>query len=261
MSQSKALSTFTFNLDTLRDLFQFFDARIDAFNKDEMPSIRARGNEASARLTLAGESYPDSASKVYREASELATVVAEHISARNVICLQLRWYAVMLVTITEAYLLDALVEAAASDPSFMENSVQTVAYNDLTRLDSIENLALEMRTRWARNFIDSGGPSCWIDRLHRMGARGYSDGLGETLEEMWGARHLIVHRAGVRNPIFDRRYPGFPCDVNDTIQIDGERVTNYAVAVIEFVGVTDSYLMRRCAAAQRDVADTNLPRR
>lgn len=239
MSHSKAFSKFKYNVDTLRELFRFFDDRIDRFNAEDLPSIRLRADEAKSRMDIAAVCYPDSKNELYKEARELATTLGEFLTVKNVIDLQHRWYVVMLVTVTEAYLLDALVEAAAIDTTLVEKSEQPVAYKELALFDSIDGLAHEMRTTWARHFIDSGGPGCWIERLTRMGARGYSECLAAKLELTWGIRHLVVHQTGRINTDFSRRYPDFPKEKNGNIVVDGDRVLECTLSVIEFAGVTD----------------------
>ena len=37
------------------------------------------------------------------------------------------------------------------------------------QMSTIEELTEEMRVRWARNFVDDGGPVPWIDRITKMG--------------------------------------------------------------------------------------------
>jgi hypothetical protein len=97
-----------------------------------------------------------------------------------------------------------------------------------------------------KKFIDGGGPSSWIKRLSKMGSRGYSTDLATTMEQVWGVRHLIVHRAGLPDRAFSQRHPMVPRAENGRISIEGELLTQYALAIVVFVGMTDRYLTRPC---------------
>src|SRR5712691_7056860 len=83
------------------------------------------------------------------------------------------WQAVMLVTVAEAYLQDALVFAAERNPSLMKDSEQAAKYDEVMVASSLDEVAAELRSRWARNFLEDGGPRRWKERLERMGARGF----------------------------------------------------------------------------------------
>ena len=75
------------------------------------------------------------------------------------------WVPVLLVTTVEAYLKDVLIFAAKTDPSIMESSNQSASYTEVLRARSIGELTEELQSRWARNFVDDGGPDRWIKRL------------------------------------------------------------------------------------------------
>jgi len=155
------------------------------------------------------------------------------------------WHVVMLVTFTEAYLEDVLAACAARDPELMSRSEQTVGYGDVRAATSVEELLDEIRHRWARNFVDDGGPERWIERLVRMGARGYESNDAEALEELWGIRHVVVHAAGRATRDFVRRHPrlgfqaGARLDVGTTLEAD------YYDPLFRFVDTTDFFLVRR----------------
>jgi hypothetical protein len=83
------------------------------------------------------------------------------------------WQVVMLVTCVEAYLQDVLSASASIDPELMSESEQRALYADVIAADSLHELANELRARWARRWLSDGGPTRWISRLTRMGARGY----------------------------------------------------------------------------------------
>lgn len=152
------------------------------------------------------------------------------------------WDAVMLVTFTEAYLEDVLAACAALDPELMSKSEQTVGYLDVRTATSVEELLDEIRHRWARNFVDDGGPKRWIERLVRMGARGYESNDAETLEKLWGIRHVVVHAAGRITRDFVRRHPRPGYQIGARLQID---TADFRSPVFSFVDTTDSFLVRR----------------
>jgi len=64
---------------------------------------------------------------------------------------------------------DARMFEARVNPAIMESSEQCATYAEVVRSRSIEELTEEMQSRWARNFVDDGGPVRWIDKLTRMG--------------------------------------------------------------------------------------------
>lgn len=155
------------------------------------------------------------------------------------------WELVMLVTFAEAYLEDVLAACAARDPGLMSASEQAVSYQQVRGATSLEELADEIRHRWARNFVDDGGPTRWIDRLTRMGARGYESNDSSALEELWGLRHVVVHAAGRITRDFARRHPRLGYDVGARLDIDTTIIPDYDDALFRFVDTTDAFLVRR----------------
>jgi hypothetical protein len=80
---------------------------------------------------------------------------------------------VLMVTIVEAYLKDVLIYAAGMLPTLMEQSEQTASYRDVLSAQSLQEVINELRGRWAKQFVDKGGPTGWMKSLEAMGARGY----------------------------------------------------------------------------------------
>jgi len=129
------------------------------------------------------------------------------------------WQVVILVTCVEAYLQDILIIAASIDPELMSKSEQKALYAEIIASASLEELANNLRRRWARNWLNDGGPTSWISRFERMGVSEYPKGLAQRLELIWGIRHIIVHTAGVADNDFVKRHPGIVKAVGDYVKI------------------------------------------
>jgi hypothetical protein len=160
-----------------------------------------------------------------------------------------QWLPVILVTIVEAYLKEVRIFEARVNPAAMGSSDQSVTYADVMRAESISDLTAEMQSKWARNFVDDGGPSRWIEKLTRMGARGYDSQTADKMETLWGVRHVIVHYAGNPTREFVRRHPNFKVQVGANIRISLNQVSEWIRLVYHFVDVTDSYFAQRYASA------------
>jgi hypothetical protein len=155
------------------------------------------------------------------------------------------WQVVMLVTCVEAYVQDLLSVAASLDDTLMAKSEQCAPYADVIAAGSVADLASNLRDRWARGWINDGGPSRWIARLEAMGARGYPPTLGHTLELFWGIRHAIVHRAGVATADFVKRHPGVVKAVGDRLNVRSKGFGDFLRAVTAFVGTTEQFFIAR----------------
>jgi hypothetical protein len=109
-----------------------------------------------------------------------------------------RWIAVMLVTFVETYLQDVTAEVARSEPEIMNNMKQAADYDDVINSAGIPELAEELRSRWARNFTDDGGPRKWASRLAKRGAGEYDSEAVATMERLWGYGMLSSTTPGER---------------------------------------------------------------
>lgn len=247
-SRFEAFKAFASNLQSLLDLFRVFDAALDTVNAGELPRLRKQFEESSRRAEQVLQSPEPSRELYFQEMREAAIAVGEHLTLHNTSNMQMSWYVVMIVTATEAYLQDVLVEAAAVDSSLVDDSEQKLTYRAIRKFDSLDALKASARNKWAKSFLNHGGPTAWIKRLRGMRANGYSDGLDGRLEEIWGIRHLVVHRAAVADRDFLERHADVPRNAGNIIQIDGERVSLYALHAIEFVGITNRYFENRCKA-------------
>jgi hypothetical protein len=157
-----------------------------------------------------------------------------------------RWQVVMLVTCVEAYLQDVLTTAASLDPELMSESEQHAKYTDVIAATSVEELANGMRIRWAQRWLSDGGPSRWISRLRKMGARDYQADLGPRLERFWGIRHIVVHAAGVATADFVKRHPGVVKAPGDCVRVNHHDYKKFVEAVRDFLEPTDKFFLARC---------------
>lgn len=239
----KCFERFESHLQRFIELFRFVDGAIDSYNETELPRLRA-----AQKVEIPEDgSMPD-----LGELANFANHLGRHLIVKDVINWQNGWYIAMMVTITEAYLHDALVEAAEYDPSFMQRSQQNLDYSDVVDAKSVGDLAVRMRSTWAKGFIESGGPRRWLEKLVRWGARGYRDDLVDELEVMWGIRHVMVHRSGRVDEQFLSRHGDSVPTHNGELIVTGDDVTRFSVAAIEFAGATSRYLAARCEAKMKD---------
>lgn len=157
----------------------------------------------------------------------------------------IQWQVVMLVTYAEAYLQDVLEAAATVGPDLMAKSEQSASYCEVINAISLEQLASELRQKWARSWLNNGGPNLWIKQLTKMGVCSYPADLATKLEYIWGIRHVVVHANGLATPDFLRRHPSGAKVVGDRLLIKPEEFTSYVSAVSMFVQSTDRYFLRR----------------
>lgn len=163
-------------------------------------------------------------------------------AARNSIY---EWMAVITVTIVEVYLVDVLSYVASIDPTHMEKSEQSIFYSKLLQASSLEELVSEMQIKWAKNFINDGGPQHWINKLTKWGAREYQPETAQMMESLWGVRHLIVHSAGVATPDFVLRHPYFGTQIGEKIEVSLKKFSSWSNYAFNFVEVTDNYFVNR----------------
>jgi hypothetical protein len=155
------------------------------------------------------------------------------------------WQVVMLVTCVEAYLQDVLTAAASIDPELMSKSEQRAPYAEVIAATSLESLANELGARWARNWLSDGGPSRWISRLEKLGARGYSGNLGPRLELFWGIRHVVVHAAGVATSDFVKRHPGVVTAAGNRVRVNHKYLQKFIEGIKEFIEPTKKFFLKR----------------
>jgi hypothetical protein len=226
---SAAASRYLANHDRLGHLIKVL---ADAWNPIQ------KANDA-IRPLVAGSKAGDAVDK------ELDRLIAEAEPLSKANEFAFEWYLVVAVTFAEAYLEDILSAAAVVDPKLMEKSTQSASYNDVLEAASVNELADALRRRWARNFIEGGGPARWIERLTAMGAPGFPDGLASRLEQLWGLRHVVVHAAGRVTPEFAKRHPGLGYRPGDSLSVTSRATLHYIGDVASLVDVTDAFFCNR----------------
>jgi hypothetical protein len=155
------------------------------------------------------------------------------------------WYTVMLVTFAETYIQDVLAFLAKHDASLNGGADQVASLADISEATSIEDLADLLRFRWAGNFIDRAGPAKWISKLERQGVRSLEKKVAVTLEELWGVRHVVVHRAGAATKDFVKRHPMFGATDGTLLTIAPAKIYEYLDALSELITAIDQYVVRR----------------
>ena len=180
--------------------------------------------------------------RISRSVDRLARTVDTRIARFQTITL---WQVVMLVTCVEAYLQDVLTAAASVGPELMSKSEQQASYADVVEATSLDALGNELRSRWARGWISDGGPTRWISRLAKMGAKDYPADLGPRLELFWGIRHVAVHAAGVATADFVKRHPGVVKAAGDRVRVNHRYYSKFVEAVVAFLGPTDQFFLAR----------------
>ena len=252
-TRTPAYAGFDSNTDKILNLFKFKVRGLQNFY-DEMKALVEPQVETLC-AQLAESRTEDVRLGIRREACdaiahELSEIVLKPVQQLNEGLLILnQWIPVLLVTTVEAYLKDVRIFEAKINPAIMESSDQSVTYGEVVRSLSINDLAEELQSRWARNFVDDGGPTRWIDKLTRLGARGFDSEISKKMETLWGLRHVIVHSAGIATPEFVRRHPEFGASIGKNIVVRLDQILEWIKVIYDFVDVTDSYFAQRYATA------------
>jgi hypothetical protein len=203
-------------------------------------------DQVTDREAHEGESAPSAprqSGEIAREISDILTNPVKQFTGGLLTIHQ--WIPVILVTTVEAYLKDVRIFEAKVNPTIMKSSEQSVTYAEVVRSQSIGDLTGEMQSRWARKFVDDGGPARWIDSLTKMGARVYDSQAANKMETLWGVRHVIVHSAGVATSDFVRRHPDYGAKVGASISIRFDQLAEWISVAYHFVDATDSYFVQR----------------
>ena len=157
----------------------------------------------------------------------------------------LQWLAVGLVTITEAYLQDALIFMAERDSTVMKESKQTATYRDVADATSLEDLLATLRAQWARGILERSGPARWISRFERLGVRGFAPTDSLELEELWGVRHSIVHGAGNATRDFVARHASFGASIGQPLEITRAHLKQWMEPMVRLCENVERYCYNR----------------
>jgi hypothetical protein len=213
-----------------------------SFGRREIDRVQAGAKRLSIYMGKRDLAAKAEAARVRRSVKRFLRTITSRIDRYQTANL---WQVVMLVTCVEAYLQDLLVVAASAGPELMSKSQQVASYPDVIGATSLEELASDLRTRWARGWLSEGGPSRWISRLKRMGARGYPDRLGLRLELFWGIRQVVVHSAGIATKDFVRRHPGVVARSGDRVLVSSRDFGAFLEAVKGFMNPTEQFFLAR----------------
>src|SRR6266699_389428 len=238
---TRAATAFVANAKSLVGLLSLIQRDLGYF-VTQLRTLDARMSKGKL-VTIA--TLREARSKLREARSTLREVRSRTKETERTLRLIIEWSVVMLVTFTETYLQDVLSDAASLGPDLMADSEQSATYDEVLAARSTDVLAEALRARWARNFVDKGGPTKWIERLGRMGARGYPTGLAPSMEELWGVRHVVVHRAGVVTADFVAHHPSFGAKPGVRISSPIGHIPVWIETVSDFVRPTDAYFVRR----------------
>jgi hypothetical protein len=233
--KSRTLLAFEQNLDSVMHMVYL--------GKREIELVAAEVTRARIFLTNLGDlNTKANQAKLVRSLQRFSKATQPRFERVRTVTL---WQVVMLVTCVEAYLQDVLSAAASVGPGLMSESQQLAPYAEVIAAASLDELANELRSRWARGWLNGGGPTRWISRLVKMGARGYPADLAPRLELMWGIRHVVVHAAGVATADFVQRHPGVVTAAGDRLRIGVPDLEVFAVAVKGFMEPTEKFFLAR----------------
>jgi hypothetical protein len=189
---------------------------------------------------------------VYEDPRDRVVVTAHAFTEGAVLIRQ--WFVVMLVTCADAFLGDVLIEGARSSPMMMAGDRnepgQSLSYTEIANAASQAAMLETMRSRWASN-ATRGGPRSWSKGIGNTRLRPpLDDGLVKVLEEAWGVRHVVVHRAGTTSTEFGDRHPDVGAAVGTQITVTDEAIARYALAIDELVSRFDTAIAGRVRAGQ-----------
>ena len=259
-AHTPAYASFDSSTDKLLHLLAFISYGIQGYFDELKTKVAPEAMRIAKEIAQVGKPQGEEASdQVARNSAEMRDNLLQRLSDTLLkpsnqftggLLTVREWIPVLLVTTVEAYLKDVLIYAASLDPAIMESSEQpppSASYAEVMRAGSFGALTQELRSEWARNFVDKGkgGPTRWIERLHKMGARGYRPETAKEMETLWGVRHLIVHSRGVATPDFVRLHPEIGVKVDENLLIRPNQIIAWIKLVYHFVEVTDFYFVQR----------------
>jgi hypothetical protein len=236
VAHTTAWLTLEANLDAVIHLLAFQTREIRSLET----SARRIATKPMPDLSVRSKSGVDF-TRSLRKFSRRVGTAADRLNATRL------WLSVMLVTCVETYLQDVLGAAARHDPALIRTSELTFTGPAIMDAASLDQLKDAVCDRWARSWL-RGGPSDWMARLHKMGARGFGKDLGARLERLWGIRHVVVHSAGVATPEFVRRHPDLRVTTGSHVPMSLPDFQVYLIAAMGLVEPAESMFLARYPA-------------
>jgi hypothetical protein len=118
-----------------------------------------------------------------------------------------RWFLVIMVTVVETFLQDALAYAEFRHPLYVLESDRKIGYAQISTAESVEGLRGELCQLWAKGYLRGKTPSAWCAGISKKGAKLPPPEVIAGLDVMWQVRHCVVHNAGLATHDFARLYP------------------------------------------------------
>lgn len=238
-ARTAAWRAFEENLDSVAHIFGLLKSDIR-----EWLRTRSRFMKTLARVRQsANEARPAQLNRAIKRIEKRLADLKGRLDRRHTAML---WLVVIVVTCVEAYLQDLLASAASISPDLIsEFEKLTAPYPEVVAAVSVDELARDLRSKWARNWVANGGPTRWISRLKEMGARGYLPDLGPRLERYWGIRHVAVHAAGIATADFVRLHPGVVKAKGERVRLPADGFKDLLLAAKAFMEETDRYFLSR----------------
>jgi hypothetical protein len=147
------------------------------------------------------------------------------------------WLTVVLATLIEAYLKDGLAFMVLHDP----------AMHSLPGWEPREERNRASARRFSRRWMRSHkGPSRWLEGLQELGITGFVPDLAETLNEMLGVRHLVVHSAGVVDEEYLRHHPTSLWRLGAEAEIDEGMLRGFIQGAFDFFAPIEVQAVGRC---------------
>jgi hypothetical protein len=159
--------------------------------------------------------------------TDLNAAVEEFTKVVELITFLNDWMLVMMVSFTEAYLEDVLIQLVGHNPEWMDDLKLKVSYAEVATASSLPEHMETIQRRWQECWVNNilrKKPRHWIKILERLGANGYPAGLAEHMTTVWDCRHGIVHSSATRH-----------LSVTD--------IQKFVGVVFNFVGPTDRFVV------------------
>jgi hypothetical protein len=159
-----------------------------------------------------------------------------------------RWFLVIMVTIVETFLQDALAYAEFRHPSFVLKSDRKIGYAEIGSAASVEGLRGEFCQLWATGWLRGKTPAEWLAGLSGMGAKFPPPEITAGLDVMWQVRHCVVHNAGLATHDFARLYPARAL-LGEPVNVDPAEYQGWIDIIRRVVEGVEAYVQCRIRKA------------